>query len=836
MAMAAALWFGIVAGRALVIRGHGHWEAWPAPAAPATSALPAEWAAAIGSLLAIMAALAAWRAPRATSALLLIVAAFLGGAVRGVLHTSALEGARQSLREGALYRIEATVEEPPAASAERPFVMLRIERAEPALPVGARVRLRLPGGSGAEWGDRVECLAELERPAPRRNPGGWDGRQSADAGGLIATGRAMTLRRMAPPAQGVLLQGTVVRWRRAVERHLARGLGPEAEELVLPLVTGDRGALSTDLDADFRASGLVHLLALSGLHVTALAAVARAVAASAGGGVGPRAAAGVLAALLYVGIAGPLPSLMRAAVTECWLGAARGARLAADPAQALATTVLALLAFRPGWAHDLGFQLSCAASLGLALVAPLSAAIPQRATILAAPLLGTLAAQLLCAPVLMSRLYGLAWPALVANFFAVPVCGLLLASAWIAVIAEGLVTGAGHPFLSACELLSRLLVAITSTAARWPAALLATGHEPGVLALAHGGAGLLAIAACVPRDLEARRHRWGAGREALLGLGALGSVLGIALGATSPELRPGAGTTWVVALDVGQGDATAIGDAGGWWLVDAGPRSPHHDAGERVVRPFLRWAAIRRLHTLVLTHNDGDHTGGARAVQRGVSVDRVIGPASAHAPAGLDLRFAAGDTLLHAPAAIARWPPRGGSASSASGGKMHSALRDTISSDRADSLVAARGDNAAGLVIELSRGATRALLLADVDSLVEARIALEGPVALLKAGHHGSASSSGAAFLARARPRVAWISAGRRNAYGHPSPRVLERLTRAGIRVDRTDREGALWYELSEGGVRRLAWHEEDLRPHPAPSQRPCPAPSPPGARAPRAP
>jgi len=777
--LAAALWFGLVAGRGCAL---AHPRASDGLLGVALAAVLAAGLVAwrLARRHPADAAPAARRASRAAAVTLLVVATFLAGFARGGGHVRTLERGRALVREGDLLRFEAVVEEPPGVATARPLVMLRVERSHPPLAPGARVRVRFPEGADAEWGDRVRGLAELALPRDFRNPGGWDARAGADASSLVAGGRAIVLERV--DGRLTWLRSTVVRWRRGVERRLAAGLGAEARELVLPLVTGDRGALPTELAADFRASGLVHLLALSGLHVSALAAVARTLAASAGGGVGARAVAGVVAAVLYVGLAGPLPSLMRAAVTESWLAAARIARRAGDPVQALAVTAIALLAVMPGWAHDLGFQLSCAASLGLALVAPWSAGLSAVARLGWAPVAGTLAAQALCAPILMARLHGLAWPALAANLVAVPLCGLLLAAAWLAVAAETAYAGAGHLFFSACEALSRMLVAVTAAAARWPASLAATGHEPGLLALAHAGAAALAVAAAAPRDLESRSRRWTPGREALALSGALALALAITLAVATPELRPPPGATWLVALDVGQGDATAVADGAGWWLVDAGPRSPQHDAGEGVVRPFLRWAAIRELRALALTHADGDHIGGARAVRRGVRVERVIGPDVPGPPPGLDWRAARGETLFRFPPAVALWPPRGGSP------------------------LAARGDNAAGLVLELSRGDVRALLPADVDSLVEEQLAFRGPVALLKAGHHGSASSSGGAFLARARPAVAWISAGARNAYGHPSPLALARLARAGARVDRTDLDGALWYELTARGVRRLDW------------------------------
>lgn len=778
-AIAAALWLGVLAGRT----GGGR-------------------AAIACTVLAAAAGLLALRAPRLLAATLLVVAGFLTGAVRGAVSHAAFERARGAVHAGTLHRLEGVVEGPSALGGDRPAIVLRVERARPPLAPGTRVRLRLPEGSDADWGDRLACLAELAPPAPLRNPGGWDGLTGAEAGAVAANGRAITAVHAGRTAAGVVLAATVVPWRRAVERKLAARLSPAARELVIPLVTGDRGALPPELDADFRAAGLVHLLALSGLHLSALAAAVRVLAATAGGGVGARAAAGVLAALFYAGLAGPIPSLLRAATGEVWLGVARATRRPADPVQALAITVIVLLGLHPGWALDLGFQLSCAATLGLATFAPFATGVRGPARGAFVTIGATLAAQWMCAPILMARVSGLSWPALVANLVAVPTCGLLLAAAWIAVLADAIAPGAGHFFFSACELLARALAAETSCAARWPLALLPTGDSAVLALLAAIGAGALAAAACGPADLLSRRHRWPPGREALFLFGALLSALAVTLALVTPARRPPAGRTWVVVLDVGQGDAIAIGMAEGWWLIDTGPRSPGYDSGDRVVRPFLRHSAIRNLDVLALTHDDGDHTGGAHAVLTGVAVARIAGPPPLAGVAGplahFDLRrtraAARGDTLHRDPLLLALWPPRAGAPA------------------------AARGDNSAGLVLELAVDSTRALFTADVDSVVEASLAPAVPVALLKVGHHGSASSTGAGFLARARPCVAAVSVGERNVYGHPSPATLARLGAVHAAIERTDREGALWYELDAQGLRRLDWRngEEGRRRAPA--------------------
>ncbi|MBI1798184.1 MAG: hypothetical protein HYR73_00690, partial [Candidatus Eisenbacteria bacterium] len=125
-------------------------------------------------------------------------------------------------------------------------------------------------------------------------------------------------------------------------------------------------------------------------------------------------------------------------------------------------------------------------------------------------------------------------------------------------------------------------------------------------------------------------------------------------------------------------------------------------------------------------------------------------------------------------------------------------------------------DNGAALVLELGRGPARALLAADADSAVERAIAVEPGLALLKVAHHGSGSSSGARFLGRVRPLYAAISVGRFNRFGHPDRGALARLEATGARVVRTDREGALWFDLSDAGISRIDWRAGTIAVAPA--------------------
>jgi competence protein ComEC len=160
-----------------------------------------------------------------------------------------------------------------------------------------------------------------------------------------------------------------------------------------------------------------------------------------------------------------------------------------------------------------------------------------------------------------------------------------------------------------------------------------------------------------------------------------------------------------------------------------------------------------------------------------------------------------GDTLRARPRVRVCWPPRG---------------------------LAVRADNAASLVLEIGEDSGRVLLLADVDSTREDSLRVVPGIAVLKVGHHGSGSSSGAGFLARVRPALAVLTVGRRNPFGHPDPRALARLRAAVPVIRRTDQEGAVWLELSAAGVRSVDWRRE--RPRGWPSH-PAQSVAPPGPR-----
>jgi competence protein ComEC len=248
----------------------------------------------------------------------------------------------------------------------------------------------------------------------------------------------------------------------------------------------------------------------------------------------------------------------------------------------------------------------------------------------------------------------------------------------------------------------------------------------------------------------------------------------------------------VTFLDVGQGDSALIQTPGGRAiLVDAGGRyedgtAAPSDIGERVVVPALRRAGVRRLDVVVLTHPHEDHAGGLPAVFRALPVGLWLDSGQAHAAPGYTeaLRLARTKRIpFHVTTAGERVEVEPGVALEvlAPTPPLFSGTRDDLNNN--------------SIVFRLVYGRARFLFCGDAAWEAEERLLRSGAdlrADVLKAGHHGSATSSGAPFLAAVAPRFAVISCGRHNRYGHPADATVARLQAAGAAVYRTDEDGGI--------------------------------------------
>jgi competence protein ComEC len=620
-------------------------------------------------------------------------------------------------------------------------------------------------------GQRVAAPLRLRRATGFRNPGTYDytAHLARDGIYVVATTPADSVATLDEPGSP-----WPVRVRRESVEAIGRALPPASAALLAGLLLGDRTELPRDIDDAFRRAGVYHVLAVSGFNVGILAASVWALCRLLRLPHRPSAVTAIVVVIGFALVVGPEPSVVRAVVMAVLVLVASLLERDASVTNSLALAALAILAVRPSDLFDPGFQLSFAATLGI-VIAPL----PRRA------LVGTLAvsaaAQLAVLPISLTHFNQLSTIGVVANLGVVPLAGVATVVGLVAVglsfISE---TIAAVAFDAVWPVLLALR-GIVMLAAKVPGAViyLPAPGWPAVTCYVAGLASLLlwcgnrGPAGRIPGDGETRAGFVGEPRRSRVFLFLGIALLVLAVGfAAWPLVRPADGLLRLTVLDVGQGDAIVVEMPDGRaLLVDAGSGGPMRlDVGERVVAPFLWNRGILRLAGIAVTHDDNDHAGGTSAVRRLFSIDEEWTAASPPTPR----RFGRAE-IVPLPST-------------------------TVTTGRR---------NEAALVLRIDMGLASFLLTSDIGMPRERELAASGArldSTVLKVAHHGSRSSTSAEFLRAVAPRLAAISVGARNAYGHPDPGVMARLAVAGAEVYRTDRDGALMFETDGGTLTVTRW------------------------------
>jgi competence protein ComEC len=249
----------------------------------------------------------------------------------------------------------------------------------------------------------------------------------------------------------------------------------------------------------------------------------------------------------------------------------------------------------------------------------------------------------------------------------------------------------------------------------------------------------------------------------------------------------------ITVLDVGQADCIVIQTPGGHTLlVDAGGRlergagseSTAEQVGERVVVPFLRRAGVKRIDALILSHPHGDHAGGSPVALRNFPVGEFADSGQRYGG------YAYNDALQTAHAEhVPIVYPRAGAVWRTNDGVTLTFIGPSLPYIKSSNTI---NDNSIAFILQYKH--FRMLFTGDAGVVAEQRFLNEGidlHADVLKVGHHGSAYSSSPEFIAAVHPRYAIISVGRHNLFGHPAPSTLETLQRFGVRIYRTDENGA---------------------------------------------
>jgi competence protein ComEC len=251
--------------------------------------------------------------------------------------------------------------------------------------------------------------------------------------------------------------------------------------------------------------------------------------------------------------------------------------------------------------------------------------------------------------------------------------------------------------------------------------------------------------------------------------------LGLLLGSWSPE------PTRITFLSVGQGDCAVIQAGGRTVLVDVGPTSPHFDTGQRLVLPKLRDLGVEQVDLILLSHPDLDHVGGTPAILRRYPSAKIA----------MSAQFREDREML---AHLCSWrlsPDRVSWLGPESTGRLGPlTLRLSCPPKGLEA-------NDGSMFVRVGTGAGEVVLTGDAPERVELLEGAKGDwsAEVLKAGHHGSRTSSSYPWLREVHPKWVVVSCGRENPYGHPHPAALRRIESTGAQLARTDREGDITFE-----------------------------------------
>ena len=740
-----------------------------------------------------------------------IAGAALGVGYAGLRAEARLADALPTRWEGESIAIVGVVDDLPQNTPQGAHFAFEVERIDtPDATVPTHVSLgwyaerdRPETAPQVHAGERWRFVVRLRRPHGSVNPAGFDLEAWLLEHGLRATGYVRGDRE---PRRLDAFAGRandyVQRARERVRERIVAALpGAPYAGVLVALAIGDQRAIPESQWHVFNRTGVSHLISISGLHVTAFATLAAAAILAIARRF-PRLttlvparkiaiAGGFAFAVAYVLLAGAEVPALR---TLAMLGVAGAGLWLARPGTASAVwlwSLMVVLILDPWAALAPGFWLSFGA-VGLLLYAG-SGRIASEATAtrgrrvwraLRAAGHAQWVVTLGLVPGTLALFQQVSLVSVAANAVAIPVVTFAI----VPIALFGIVVPIDLPWHLAHAILEGLM-AFLQRLSQWPAATWAAS-APLPWTVIAGMAGALWILA--PRGVPGR---------------ALGALWLLPLFIVAPG-APQPGTAQLIVLDVGQGLAVVVRTATHALLYDTGARfGPDADAGSRIIVPFLRSQGIGRLDTLIVSHRDLDHSGGAASVLAAVPVETFV--SSLRADHEL-VRLAARSATTARCVAGQQWDWDG--------------VRFTVLHPPPPNYaVEGLKTNDLSCVVRVATPHASALVTGDIEARSETQLLRYDSrwlaADVLVVPHHGSRTSSTLAFVAAVHPQLAIFAAGYRNRFGHPRADVVERYADRGAVARRTDLEGALTLTLSSAGpvqataareTQRRYWHDRD--------------------------
>ena len=647
-------------------------------------------------------------------------------------------------------------------------------------------------------GDKIQGSGQLRRLHNYQNPGQLDTVMANYAKGihgqLSASKYSISLTKQSKSYLNRLAGDIRHKYKSAMDEVMP----PTDSGAIFAMLFGGYGGIKPELLEAFTVTGLIHILSVSGSHITLMAGVAEVTGKVLGLSNRVTAVLATVIIILYSLLAGLVIPVVRSAIMGILTILALTLGQERDAQHVLSITALGILLLWPLSLFDISFQLSFGATAGLLYLSPkirkiLAAKVPY---FIAGNLAVTIGAQLAVLPFLAWYFNVVSLSSLLANLVVAPLVELIIVISLLAGIMVGLVPILGKLIFMCSSLLLGMAYELSRLIAQLPGSQL---YLP-TMSKAIWGAyyGVLA-ARSLPKENQEQVLRKFKQFVKLSGNNSKyvgGAVSGIIIvGLILYSFQPKEMT--VHFIDVGQGDAALIITPHGQaFMVDTGGnRQGSYDIGKRVDVPYLLHYGVRRLEFILLTHAHDDHAKGVAGILGKIPVGTVL--------------------IGHEGQAVYR--KTFGESNPAVGQESYGVLQEgtemSLDGVRIQVLYAPVENTTGGStgnefsnLIRVSYGQHSFLFTGDLSAdhekvVLERGIAVESTV--LKVGHHGSNTSSSTDFLQAVKPHWSVISVGYGNNFGHPKPEIVQRLARyTKQKIFRTDKHGAVVFRTDGQRIR----------------------------------
>ena len=651
---------------------------------------------------------------------------------------------------------------------------------------------------------RLEGVQLDSIPRPR-NPGQFHYRQYLYLRGIICQTHFEAPSRMLiepPQSLKAYLRAGFSLLRARLVQQFENHFPQSQAEFMKALILGKREGLDPEIRRDFQLAGLMHVLAISGLHVGFVVLIFHTLLSFLP--IYFKHRNNLLMGLLfsYMLLTGGMPPVVRATLMAGLYLLALNLERARDPINVLFASGFIILLMAPNQLFWMGFQFSFLAVGSILLLWERFQPVYQQINYrwgrrrwkqwildgIGVPFIITIAAQLGTLPLAILYFHQVSWITLVLNLIVLPWVGLLVGLGFLFLVTSFLIPSFGEWVAGFTERLVEWLFWVVHQAIQIPGVALIFPD----LTVSHLFILAVGLALAYLSILNRKIHL-------TLGIIALTLIMiQIPRGTKGRFLE-------LVAMDVGQGDALVIRTPSGRVaLIDVGPsgRMPNL---EFTLQPVFYMLDIRRIHHLFISHPHWDHMGNVFPLIERIPVDTVYLAALPFAHRWQDslVRF------LEKRRVPIRWIHAGDRVRI--DGQTRFYVVWPLPPEQRKILRVGRKLNNHSLVMLLNFRGQRILFPGDAEKEAERFLLLWRQLLqaeVLKVPHHGSSTSSIPEFLNLVKPQLAIVSVGERNWFGHPSPEVLNRLRQQGVQVKRTDREGAIWLRFSEDGWKQVRWQK----------------------------